>query len=133
MYVKDNFFIVQYPIDVILEICQDKNVCLWEDVLVNLGLVHLFKAYNIQYATNEEDKFNYKWIQLSPKNLDRIESILKNNLKKTRRKDIRFFKEEYRSKMFSWNAFSCAPYSNEDITTEYFEVHIPIKSPLEHK
>lgn len=122
----EHFIILEYPQLIISQMIKENKLCLWEDVYKELGLFYIFETYNLN-ITKDEDRFNYHFIRMSKSTLDNIEDMLKINLLKSTRKDIKFYNREGRLKKFSWNSFYCAPYTNSDETNtiEGLEVWIP--------
>ncbi len=124
---NEHFIILEYPKQILLSLVENnKNICLWEDVFKELGLFYIFQTYNLS-ITDEDDRFNYHLIRMNENNLKEIEVILKQNLLKTSRKDIKFYNKEGRLRKFSWNAFYCAPYTHPEKTANIagLEVWIP--------
>ena len=121
----DDFIILEYPRQILAAICEDRNICLWEDIYIELGLPWIFKTYNL--TADETQKFYYKLLRMSKATSESLEELLKRNLMRTNRKDIKFYNKEGRMRKFSWNAFYCAPFSDSDKTSEIdgLEVWIP--------
>ena len=122
----EHFIILEYPRQIMMSLIAEEKLCLWEDVYEALGMFPIMKTYNLDIV-DEGDRFNYKYVRCSEDSLQTMESALKANLLKSRRKDIKFYNKEGRLKKFAWNAFYCAPYTHPDKTAHIYglEVWIP--------
>lgn len=122
----EHFIILEYPRTILFNLIREEQLCLWEDFYKVLGLFPIFQTYNLNIV-DENDRFNYKFIRCAQSTLEVIENNLKENLLKSKRKDLKFYNKEGRLKKFSWNAFYCAPYTNSEKTEkiEGLEVWIP--------
>lgn len=121
-----HFIILEYPQEILMSLICSEKLCLWEDFYKELGLFPIFQTYNLN-VEKEDDRFNYKLIRCSQDSLLTMENVLKANLLKSNRKDIKFYNKEGRLKKFAWNAFYCAPYTHPEKTKHIdgLEVWIP--------
>lgn len=99
-------------VDIMKVVNNPKCIC-WGDMLTGLNLLPLFKQYKEQYGKD----YYIGQIKMGKTLLNEVETILKQNIRKSRDKRVRAYKAAYRvNNILAWDALMCQPEeAKEDI------------------
>lgn len=120
LFKKKNYFVdIKFDSE---KYIKDKNVVCYSDFYTITGILDIIKQQNVE---NNLGQYHYKNIQANKKTCEAIYNLLKYNLKNTKNKFKRMYKDEYLDKQIAMDNLMWAPFINDRVEDNVIKVLLP--------